>query len=272
MTRSRILLILAGLLVGIIGGTAQAGLILTQGSSSVTIDHTLGGVDSWTINGKENIDNEWFWMQVGATGTAHKVGSIGSVSETQVSSTIGLQTFTTPDYSLEVLWKLADTGGGLSQLTENLTLTNVSSSTKNYRLFEFTDFDLFGGLIGSVVPTTNSGGKYVRATQTSTNGTVGEVGMLDTYAADRYEATTAHGALIPLIETPGGYNLANTVGTVGPGDVEFALQWNRTVTVGNSVTLAKSKTISPVVPEAGTVILFGLGILGVGLTRRFRKV
>lgn len=276
MVRSRIILILAIMLVGIIGGAAQANLVLTQGSTNIVISSPavgnsgICGVTDWVIDGKDQMDLEWFWIKAG-----NLVGRVGSgtsiLTQQQSWGTGGVQEYTdaTLGYKMTVVWGLSDTGKGTSQLTELINVVNTGG-TKDFRFYEYTDFDLDGSVLDKVQPSFMVGSQYGTITQQSPLGITGEVGVLTSEAADRYEATTVHGTLIPTIAA--GNDLANTPGVVGPGDVEFALQWDRPgVLNNNGFGLTKSKTINVRIPEAGSMVLFGLGILGIGLARRFRK-
>ena len=66
-------------------------------------------------------------------------------------------------------------------------------------------------------------------------------------------------------------DFGTTAGTVGPGDVEFAFQWDLSIPAGGSVTISKIKQLQVnVIPEPTT---FALSFMGLALlaVRKLRK-
>ena len=65
-----------------------ANIILTDGNSSVTIDPTgPAGVENWSINGQNQIHQEWFWVRTGSTGGQSSIDTLSAPSTTLYDTT-----------------------------------------------------------------------------------------------------------------------------------------------------------------------------------------
>ena len=93
-----------------------------------------------------------------------------------------------------------------------------------------------------------------------------------TPAPSHYELATTFATLISLNDL-----LATTLSDLpllgvplGPTDATWAFQWDFSIGSGGSAIISKDKSIRRV-PEPGTLILFGFGLIGLAiLGRRYR--
>jgi len=59
--------------------------------------------------------------------------------------------------------------------------------------------------------------------------------------------------------------------TLGPGDMTWAFQWDRTVGPGGSFTISKDKMLSVAIPEPSTLVLALLGLLALAGPLAWRR-
>ena len=246
---------------------ARATITLTDGNSTLSINPTSSaGMDSWTVDGINQLYQQWYWYRVGPTGLAAPINTLGLLSAVQstpdeVALSYGSLT------GLEVVLRLTLDGGpagsGLSDLDQQIQVGNHSVASKQVHFFEYSDFDLDG----------TPGGQAITLTGTPVN-TASQISGLSSVAEavvgpspNRYEA-----ALWPTIlnglDTVSGYTL-NDVATAGPGDATWAFEWDRTLGHNGALLISKDESLSVVVPEPATI--FGMGVILLAVGRKLRK-
>jgi hypothetical protein len=78
---------------------------------------------------------------------------------------------------------------------------------------------------------------------------------------------SAQPTIYNLLTDSKGDTLNNSVGPVGPGTVEWALQWDLTIAANSTSIISEDQNMSlPVTPEPATLSLLALG--GLALLRR----
>ena len=71
-----ILLALALLLTG--GYSAKADVVLTDFNSTVVIDPTSqAGMYTWTVDGVDQMWQQWFWYRIGSAGPEQSIDTLG---------------------------------------------------------------------------------------------------------------------------------------------------------------------------------------------------
>jgi hypothetical protein len=268
-------LLVAGLLA--VPG-ARAGLVtLTDSNSTVLIDPaSQDGVKSWTVDGVNQLYQQWFWYRVGDSGGQ---SSIDAISNPVVISTPGFTDrvdITYQNAQIKVGLELNLTGGsagsGASDLSETIKITNVGTQSMPLRFFQYSDFDLDGRYPGDVVnittdPTT---GQAIAARQTGPGKSAISESVVAPFA-DRWEANMYSYTLDSL---NGGlpYNL-NNQSNYGPGDATWAFQWDRTLAPGTSLIISKDLNLSAVsaVPEPSSLVTGSTALLFLGLARFLRR-
>ncbi len=234
-----------------------APFVLQNGNSTVTIDPaSASGVEKWTVNGQNELNQEWFWVSLGnnkpisldqlGTPTVKLMSDSGSgnndIAKLTYGPSNGLQITLT--YSLDG----GQTGSTTSDLTDSISITNTSNQSENLHLYEYANFNLGGSTSGQSVAITNSN----KATDTGSGVTVQTV---VSPKASHYEANTAPNL---LNELNGGSAYTLSDASTSHGDGEWAFQWNDTLSNsgcgGGSFNVETDQKLSgqgtPVLPEA----------------------
>jgi len=271
-----VLVLCAGLPWIAAGRPALADMInLANGNSVVQIDPaSSSGVDSWTVNGVNQLYQQWFWYRVGNSGPASSIDTLGTAIISDSTASGATVTFTgTNGLSVTVAYTLQ---GGSSKssgaaLSEIVTLGNTGESALDLHFFQYANFNLSGASQDSIqFPSSMS----VEQTTALNSKSLSETILFP--APDYREAN-----LVPvtLSEFSGSAfaTLSNAnVGSSGPygtGDMSWAYEWDDSLSPGDSFQINKSMNLSGVlaVPEPSTLALALTACLAlVGLARRRR--
>ena len=206
----------------------------------------------------------------GSSGLAHSIDAIGPVSEIHNANSVDA-TYNHGDFSIELTYTLNGGAPGgndwTSDITENITINNLTSSPLDFHFFQYSDFALAGSHGGETASIFQNGGFFSRATVLK--GANGLSETIDQPLANRSEADLASNTANRL-NTIAGYNLNNTT-TSGPDpalDATWALQWDFTIGANGSVDVIKDKKLSVApVPEPGAVSFILLGLAAFFLRR-----
>jgi hypothetical protein len=226
------------------------------------------GIGSWAVNGTNQIARQWFWYSVGTVGASNPEQAFNSLfctfdrpSTTYVSNDTLTQDFTqSGQFDISLTYLLHGASSTVSNMTVQITVTNLQSQALNFNLFQLANFDLGGSSGLDTAQASVNQGLYTNFAEYNQSTT------LDLTASPG--ATRAQVGADPTIYNclsgPQGGDLNDSVGPTGPANVDSALQWDLNV-AGNgtsTVTVDESLTVG-VVPEPATLCLLVLGGLGV---------
>jgi hypothetical protein len=227
------------------------------------------GMYNWTVDGTNHLNKQWFWYRVGNDRDESPLNALGlmGVKVTNANANPGNEHVVARYGSLNgLLVELSYTltGGepnsSRSDLAETITLTNYGTTTMNMHFFQYCDLDLGGTPRDALVQIL--GGD--RAEQQDEGFAVSEtvVTPYPDHCQVGYYST-----ILDSLNDGSPTTLTDANGPLGPGDLEWAFQWDFNLAPQNSFIISKDKSI---VPEPATLSLLVLGGLAI-LRRRGRK-
>lgn len=247
---------------------------LSARDTSVQIN-LAGGVSDWTIDGVNQLNQQWFYYSVGSSAVnsidtiapwsvpAQTPGNSPTLTETYANSTISVQT----KYTLQS----HPIGSGTAALGTAITINNPTTNSLTYHFYQYSDFDL-GGVLGnqSVQLYNNGSGSYYEVIQTGLIGgpLVATVNALSGGSAvpPEVQAGLYDGTLFGLVNGNPAPTLNDTL-TAGTGNVVYAYEWDATVAAGGSIVISEIQSV----PEPSSVVLISSGMLVLALLHRRRR-
>lgn len=229
-------------------------------TAQINITNANAGVLNWIVDGVNNLNEQRFYYRVGPVGPEALVQSISSspaVSFTQIPNVFSKLdvTYANTSYSVRTFFQLTggNAGSGVSGLSETITVKNLSGSTLDFHLFQYSDFDLWGLAGGQVAQYSfDALGQPYKVTQTDGTRSVTETLNASSAPIAYFEANSAFVTLNSL--TDGVATILNDNPMSGPGNVTFAYQWDATLAVNGTLTISKLMSIVPE-PTSGALIL-----------------
>jgi hypothetical protein len=276
----------AGMLASLVwlasGVPACAGTIsLIDGNSDVTLDPSSpAGVSGWTVDGVNQLFQQWFWYRIGDSGPQFSIDSLGLSSSSQVTQSQASVTYSGSNgLSIKVTYLL--TGGapnsGSADLGESIAITNNSATSQDVHFYQYSNFTLD-------TPTTSSSAAMDTVQFQNSNAvdqTNGSETLAETVITPKpnYRETGFVPVLLNEISNDPAYQLDevndnSSDAAKGPGDVSWAYEWDRTIAPGSTFIISKDKGLSGVVPlgtpEPSSIVLLAAGFFSLTVVARRR--
>ena len=234
------------------------------------------GQFNWQFNGADYLAQQWYWYRLGSTGPEASIETltldVAGTTDTNFDGdhdTLFVR-YLGAGFELEHRAKLVAGGGGslVSDLAEQVRVTNTATSSLQFHLFNYFNFDLSGSDTVTITGanTARQLGDNGALVETVVTGTVTDP-ALDNFA---FEAALAAATLTGLND--GAATTLTDTASAGPGDVTAAFQWDATIDPGNSFLVSKNTNLIAVpLPAAAWSGLVLLGVLIVGRHYRERQ-
>ncbi|HRF58366.1 MAG TPA: PEP-CTERM sorting domain-containing protein [Fimbriimonadaceae bacterium] len=257
--RKFVALVLASAVV--VGAAHAQVFTLTDGNAVVDGDAGTGLLYNWFTDGVDHLFNQDYYFRVGATPEA-PIWTVSAPTLTQIAPNIAHVRYANNVFAFDITYTLigGGPGSGTSDIGEIVRITNLTNAPLAFSLFEYDDFDLNGTAGGDMAMVVN--GSTIRQWEGLTTALVGSVPPFDRWEIDAWPN------ILAKLNDGNVDNLSNTTTPSGPGDLAFAMQWDRVIAPNGNFLMSKNKHIE-VVPEPATLAALGLGLAA--LLRRRRK-
>jgi hypothetical protein len=269
----RLSLSLLALCFGTVLGTQAQIITLADLNSVAQINSaSQAGMFNWTVDGANQLYQQWFWYGVGTGTPQASIDTISAPTIVTPNAHTAYITYANAQLSAQVNYVLTGgtLGSGTAQLGESIHLVNTSASSMTLRFYQYSDFDLMGSAGNdSLQLARNLSGKFYEAIQTKNGITMSETDITGggiPPGANHGEASI-YPSLLSRLNGGTQITLADNTTPVGPGDAAWAFEWDVTLAAGASFDISKNKQISGV-PEPGVISLLGLGFLALVWRKR----
>jgi hypothetical protein len=248
---------------------------LTDQNSTIQVySQSDVGVGSWTVDGVSQLNRQAFWFRVGDATPSNPEQSIDTLTRTVSNPVDGsgdgyydylYQKFVqSGQFSVALTYNLTggEFGTGSSDLGMSIKIVNTSAQSLSFHFFQLSDFDLGG-----------SGAQDTAQAGKNLSGLCDEVLQQNgTWSVDTVISPGAsqaqvdfHPNIYNLLTNSQGDDLNGAAGPVGPGNVEWGLEWSVTLAPNANLTISEDQNI---VPEPATLTLLAIGALGLLRNRR----
>ncbi|MBX7135559.1 MAG: PEP-CTERM sorting domain-containing protein [Fimbriimonadaceae bacterium] len=243
----------------LVGSANAVTFTLTDGNALVNGDD-VDLLYNWFTDGVDDLFNEDYYFRIGQN-PEDQVSSLGGAVVTQFAANIANVRFQNAVVAFDITYTLAGgaPGSGTSDILEVVRVQNKTDQALDFHLFEYDDFDLNATAGGDNARLVNS--STIEQWEANTTALVGSVPPFD-----RWEIA-AFPTIFNKLNDGVADNLSNATTPIGPGDLSFAMQWDRTIAARGTFIMSKNKRIE-VVPEPATLAALGLGALALFRRRR----
>jgi hypothetical protein len=245
---------------------ANAALTVANGNSSVTVDPlSQAGMNNWTVDGVNQMYQQWFWYRIGATGPQSAINTISAPTVATAAGRIIDTGYSNSSLSVDILYTLTGgtAGSNTSDVAETIRIINNTASAFTIHFFQYSDFDLNGTPAGQTAT-------FISPNAFQQTGPAGGAVMTETVttpAPNTHEAGLYPNTLNSLNSVP-SYTLNGT--NSATGDATWAFGWDQTIAAGGTFIISKDKNIRAAVPEPASMMMLG-GVMLL-ISRKLRKV
>ncbi len=133
---------------------------LTSGNSTAMVN--VGGNEgmfSWVVDGTSHLNSQWFWYRTGTVGGEAPINMISAPAITTPNGYTLYSYYANQQFSLQVDYMLTGglLGSGTATINESIRISNLTGSPLDFHFFQYSDFDLNGTPMDSLVALNRSG-------------------------------------------------------------------------------------------------------------------
>jgi len=243
---------------------------LSNLNSSAKIDAgSSAGLENWTVDGVNQVSQQWYWFRIGSGGPQFDLSTISATPYATGSGSNNLTLlYTNSSYGVQLNYILSGNapGSGKSGLNETARAYNFTSSTQTFHLFMYSDFTLGGQSGNQSVHQGNDGLGDSTSVQVGGSPAVQSNSFVTSTLATHLEAATPFQTRNNLTGV-NNYQL-DDIASAGPGAVTWAFEWDLTLAPNTSQVISTLDSLQ--VPELPTTTFITLGF-GAWLLRLRRQ-
>ena len=142
------------LALGVAGQAVAQVYTLTDLNSIARIDpYSQRGMFDWSVEGQNQLYQQWFWYRVGNTGPEASINNISAPVVTTIDSRSISLAYSAQTYSVEINYLLTGgaVGSRVSDILETIRIRNLGTSPLDMHFFQYSDFNLQGSAGNDVV-------------------------------------------------------------------------------------------------------------------------
>jgi hypothetical protein len=251
------------------------GQVLNSLNSTLAVNPaTQAGMFNWSVDGVNQLAQEWFWVAPGVGGAPTSIDTLPLTTDNQAAGPNQLALgYTAPNYTVGINFLL--TGGAAGSHTSDaqlaISIQNTTGSPLALRFYEYSDFDL-GGAPGP--DTVGISQNPITLGWNAATQVMGPAQLSETVVAQAADEASAAPEFATLALLNGGLPLVlNNNATAGPGNVTWALEWDFNIAPGGTELISKDEYFqgSMVAPEPSVLSLFAAGGLALFALQRRRQ-
>ena len=233
---------------------------LSSGDSSAVIDPCGAGMESWLVDGQNQLCKQWFWYRIGRNGPERNISTLPLISASQPGAGLLDLKYGNSRLSIELTFSLlgGTAGSGEADIDEQIRIDNLKPGSMALHFFQYADFNLGGTSANDTVQLNSSHGLFNEAYQHE--GNVDFADTVVTPGANRGEV--AKGCQIYNQLNDGCPTTLNDCGGPITGNSSWALEWDPTLRAGHPfiVSIDKKVTITSVPEPAMAAVSVAGGI------------
>lgn len=255
--------------------TSQAQIVnLNSGNSSVSINAgSQAGMNSWVVGGQNQLNQQWFWYRIGSSGPEASIDTISAPIISQLSASIAQTTYANSIFSTTILYSLV--GGtaqsGASDLSEQISIQNLTTSSLSFHFFQYADFNLGGSPNNDSGQLDSLGHMFGGVIQYDGHGCQISESVDTAVSRPANHGQIGSGSTILNALNDGGTTTFNG-STATTGNINWGLEWDVNIVAGGTLIISKDLNIvgapTTSVPEPNSWTIALLGILSFGVCKR----
>ena len=197
------------------------------------------GMYSLIVDGMERLYRQWFWYRIGPAG---KEASLDSLSLTSVTpptttnpNTLTLKYTLPATFEITVNYVLSYPTGGNARLQKNVSIKNITATTLDYHLFEYSDLDISS--IAYQNDNVEAVGSKIYQNGEQADGSGVTMVHESTLPPQNYDFDNMEIYFFPEFNDDAPTEILSPLTTYNYGDdMQFALQWDLAIPTGQSVS------------------------------------